>query len=98
MTNTKLKADFNGLFSEGILCLSHGDACLDEFDNEVVLKAGMVATAFDLDSDEHGQSDNLIASGIVEPSPDWLQCNGSKWVLKIDKNGVRHESDVLSDK
>lgn len=89
----RLCADFNGLFGD-ILCLSHKDTCLDEMGNVVALHAGMAATAFDEDCDDEGRPDNLIASGYVEPSPDWLRCNGSKWVLKIDSNGVRHESEI----
>jgi hypothetical protein len=88
----RLRADFNGLFGS-ILCLSHEDTCLDETGRAVVLRAGMSVTAFDLDS-EDGKPDNLLASGTVEPSPEWLQCRGSKWVLMIDGNGVRHESDL----
>jgi hypothetical protein len=40
--------------------------------------------------------DDLLATGTVEPAPDWLQCNGSRWVLRIDADGVRHESDLVS--
>jgi hypothetical protein len=36
-------------------------------------------------------------SGIVEPSPESLRCLGSRWVLRIDQNGVRHESDLKTD-
>jgi hypothetical protein len=92
----KVRADFNGLFGD-LLCLSHSETCKDESGSEVRLQAGMSVTAFDHDEDEHGTRDNLIASGIVEPSPEWLQCQGSKWALKIDKNGVRHESDLRND-
>jgi hypothetical protein len=53
----------------------------------------MHLTAFD-ENTEDGKPDNLIASGIVERSPDWLQCRGSRWVLRIDNDGVRHESDL----
>jgi hypothetical protein len=88
----KLKADFNGLFSQ-VLCLSHKDAAVDEHGNLVTLVEGMQVTAFDEDV-EGGQRDDLIASGTVERSPDWLQCRGSRWVLRIDENGVRHESDL----
>jgi hypothetical protein len=92
----RLRADFNGLFSE-VLCLSHRETCEDEAGTTVRLHAGMVVTAFDDDVDENGQPDKLIASGIVEPAPAWLSCRGSRWVLRIDENGVRHESDLRKE-
>lgn len=88
----RVRADFNGLFGD-MLCLSHKDTCEDADGNLVVLQVGMVLTAFDEDADEHGNRDDLIASGTVERSPRWLRCNGSRWVLRIDRNGVKHESD-----
>lgn len=91
----RVRADFNGLFGE-ILCLSHNDTCVDAEGNLVTLREGMVLTAFDEDADEHGKRDDLIASGTVEPSPEWLACRGSTWVLRIDANGVRNESDLRS--
>jgi len=91
MESKRLHADFNGLFGE-ILCLSHQDTCKDEDGNLVELREGMIVTAFDQDSDEHGNRDDLVASGVVEPSPEWLQCRGSRWILRIDENGVRNES------
>lgn len=94
----KVQADFNGLFQGGkVLCLSHSNTCVDEAGAVVHLRSGMTVTAFDMDADEHGVRDDLIATGIVEPSPDWLQCRGSKWVLMIDKNGIKHESDLRRD-
>jgi hypothetical protein len=93
MTNPKLRADFNGLFAE-LLCLSHRDTCVDENGAEIRLHEGMTVTAFDEDTDEAGQRDDLLASGVVERSPDWLACNGSRWVLRIDSRGVHHQSDL----
>jgi hypothetical protein len=52
----------------------------------------MVVTAFEPDSDEDGNPADLVATGVVEPSPDWLTCNGSRWALRIDADGVRHEA------
>jgi hypothetical protein len=89
----KVRADFNGLFSQ-VLCLSHEDTVVDENGVTITLQSGMHLTAFDEDA-EDGKPDNLIASGVVEPSPDWLRCNGSRWVLRLDGNGVRRESDLL---
>lgn len=89
----RLRADFNGLFGE-ILCLSHEDTCLDETGAPIQLKAGMMVTACEDDPNERGMPDVLIASGVVEPAPEWLQCAGSKWVLRIDADGVRHQSEI----
>lgn len=86
----RLLADFNGLFGD-VLCLSHDDTCPDEAGNAITLRAGMVVTAFEPDMDDDGTPADLIATGTVEPSPDWLGCKGSRWVLRIDENGVRHE-------
>jgi hypothetical protein len=97
MKKLKVRGDFNGIWSDErgvMLCLSHEDTCKDEFENEVVLKEGLELTAFDEDSDENGDRDDLIAGGIVERPPDWLQNHGSKWVLRIDENGVYHESEM----
>jgi hypothetical protein len=88
----RVQADFNGLFGK-ILCLSHADTCLDEEGNIVTMHEGMAVTAFDEDADAHGNRDDLIASGTVEPSPEELRCLGSRWILRIDEKGVRHESE-----
>jgi hypothetical protein len=87
----RLRADFNGLFSQ-LLCLSHKETCVAENGRDVTVHEGMIVTAFDEDVGDDGKPDNLIASGTVERSPAWLSCNGSRWVLRIDENGVRHES------
>lgn len=99
MSHTKrIWADFNGLFRDGqILCLSHSDTSRDEDGNIVGLAKGMQLTAYMEDLDDEGRRDDLIASGIVEASPDWLQQHGSKWVLVIDEYGVRHESELQKD-
>jgi hypothetical protein len=85
-------ADFNGFFGD-ILCLSHRDTAPDENGKEVELRAGMVVTAYQEDGDENGNRDDIFASGVVEVAPPALRCRGSKWILRIDENGVRHESE-----
>ncbi|MBB4634171.1 hypothetical protein [Longimicrobium terrae] len=89
----RLRTDFNGLFGD-VLCLSHEDTCPGENGEHVALRPGMIVTAYDEDVDDEGRRDDLIASGVVEPSPSWLQCTGSRWVLLIDHHGVRNESDL----
>lgn len=93
MNRIKVYADFNGIFGE-LLCLSHTESSKDEFGNIIKLYEGMEITAYDEDADENDNRDYLIANGTVESSPDWLKCNGSKWCLRIDENGICHESDL----
>lgn len=93
MKHLKVRTDFNGLFGD-LLCISHEDTCLDEIGTTLHLSKGLTLTAFEEDVDENGNRDDLLAHGVVEPAPTWLQCNGSKWVLRIDENGVVHESDL----
>lgn len=88
-----VRADFNGLFGE-VLCLSHDSSCKSFAGAEVTLSSGMQLTAYDEDADERGNRDDIVASGTVEPSPAWLQCRGSRWVLRIDENGVKSESEL----
>jgi hypothetical protein len=89
----RLRADFNGVFGD-LLCLSHGDHSYAHAGNKVRLEAGMQVTAFDEDVDDDGQPDDLIASGTVEPAPHDMQCTGSRWVLRIEEHGIRHQSEV----
>jgi hypothetical protein len=98
MTDEKsqwVHADFNGLFGN-ILCLSHDDTATNYAGNIVTLDTGLHITAYDEDIDKNGNRDDVIASGVVEPSPDWLTCKGSRWILRIDANGVRNESDLTT--
>jgi hypothetical protein len=73
----RVRADFNGLIGE-ILCLSHKNTCEDTVGNSVTLGAGMLLTVFDEDVDDNGNRDDLIATGTVKPSPQWLPCKGSR--------------------
>ena len=92
----RIRADFNGLFGE-LLCISHGESTYDEEGKPVVLCAGMKLTAFDEDQDDEGNRDDLIASGTAEPAPDSLRCVGSRWVLRLDDKGVRHQSELTKN-
>jgi len=87
-----LRADFNGLFGD-LLCLSHGEP-RTAIDGEAVnLSAGLRVVAVEDDSFE-GKCEYLVASGLVEAAPPELACSGSKWVLRIDPQGVRHVPEI----
>ena len=89
-----ISADFNGILERDLLCLAHKDVVTDRAGRAVALRPGLNVTAFDEDTDDDGRPDALIASGVVEPAPDYAACRGSRWVLRIDGEGIRHESDV----
>ena len=71
MPQIRVKADFNGVFGD-LLCISHTDTCVDERGAVVRLRGGLLLTAYEDDQDETGRPDKLLATGVVEPSPDWL--------------------------
>src|SRR5438477_94281 len=92
----RLYADFNGL-SGDILCLSHSDTSLDANGAVVELREGMLVTVFEEDVDDQGRRDDLVANGTVERAPEWLRKHNSKWVLKIDRDGIRRESETCAE-
>ncbi|WP_348223503.1 hypothetical protein [Luteolibacter sp.] len=95
LQNPRLLADFNGYFGD-ILCLSHTDSCRTEAGDLIFLEEGMIVTAYDEDWNESDKRDDLIATGVVERSPQSLACRGSQWCLRIDENGGRHESQLIT--
>ncbi|MGZ8180604.1 MAG: hypothetical protein ACXWT1_01455 [Methylobacter sp.] len=82
------------MLAPDLLCLSHGESLRTADGRLIELRAGMSITAYDEDTDDDGNRDDIFASGIVEISPEFAQCQGSKWSLRIDSNGIRHESDL----
>ena|SRR5687768_14129740 len=92
--STWVSADFNGILEPNLLCLAHADTVSDQSGRLIALRAGLELTAFDLDADDQDRPDNILASGVVEPSPEYAQCRGSRWALRIDANGIRHQSDL----
>ena len=78
--------DFNGLFGD-LLCLSHGETARRASGETITLAEGMELIAFEPDVDD-GRPSALLLRGRVEPSPDWLACNGSRWCLRGDQRGL----------
>ena len=92
---TVVRANFNELFGN-LLCLSHGERCTDPDGSPVDVVEGQLVTAFEDDSFAT-KHEYLIASGSVEKAPEELACPGSRWVLRLDAQGVRRVSDRPSD-
>ncbi|WP_212005044.1 hypothetical protein [Chitinophaga sp. HK235] len=88
-----LYVDFNEMLEENLVLLSQTDIKLDSHGNEVLIFEGKPVTVYMDDINEHGDRDNLIASGVVERNNTGLfpVC---KWNCRIDHNGIRRESDI----
>lgn len=84
----RLAGDFNGLCSE-VLCLSHDETCKTPEGHRVEVTEGMLAVALEPDTEEDGTPSELHATWTIERAPDWLECRGSRWVLRLDSHGVR---------
>lgn len=93
MATTFVHGDINGVFGD-ILCLSHSDDCRGENGESIAMHEGMEVVAFEEDSDDVGAPCFLVVEGVVERSPDWLRCKGSKWALRMNERGARHVYDL----
>ena len=92
-----IRTDFNGFLEEGLLYLAHSEDVNDVSGRTVHLRQDMAVTAFDLDADEDGKPDRILVTGNVERSPEYAQCNGSVWSLRVDDAGVQWESQFAND-
>ena len=92
MITTVVRADFGELFGN-LLCLSHGDLCTDPDGSPVKLAEGQMVIAFEEESVE-SRPEYLVASGSVERAPEELACPGSRWVLRLDAQGVRRVTEL----
>ncbi len=92
--DTWIRADFNGFLDRDLLCLAHADEVTKLSGQTIRLAAGVVVTAFDMDADEDGNPDMILVTGSVEASPDFAQCRGSRWAVRVDESGVQWESEL----
>ncbi|WP_299247439.1 hypothetical protein [uncultured Aquimarina sp.] len=93
MNESKIYIDFNEMIACDLILLSKTDFKKDANGTTIELKEGMKIKVYMDDKDELGKTDNLIAHGTVEPnnSGAFKTC---KWNIRIDKNGIRHESEL----
>jgi hypothetical protein len=54
----------------------------------------METIAFDENVAETSKPDDLIASAVVEHSPDWLSAADQSGFSRINRNGARRESEI----
>ncbi|MEH6416322.1 hypothetical protein [Pseudomonas sp. CGJS7] len=91
------QVDFNGLLKGDLLpLLADGDTATDVSGRKLTLVHGLALTVFDHDADDNGKPDRLFATGTVVTRPENF-AHGCRWYLHIDRNGIRHESDLSAD-
>ncbi|MDR2224085.1 MAG: hypothetical protein LBE34_15320 [Flavobacteriaceae bacterium] len=91
MKEPRLYVDFNELIDEDLILLSQSDYKTDSADNSIHLYNGKAVSIYEDDTDYTGNSDNLLAEGIVVPNP--LPNHIVKWCCRINKKGIYHESE-----
>ncbi|MCD8043234.1 MAG: hypothetical protein LUH10_09225 [Tannerellaceae bacterium] len=87
------EVDFNEIIDDRLILLSKTDKRKDINGNVITLIAGMHIQLIDVDYDDNGNRDDLIAEGVVIPNTTALY-QTVKWCCKIDENRIRHTSDI----
>lgn len=94
MDKPKIRVDFNEIVEENLILLSAVDTKCDSEGNVVELSEGLKVSIYDVDCDESGNPDNLVASGVVERNCSKGWSAHVRWCCRIDDNGIRHTSEV----
>lgn len=95
MNKPRIYVDFNEMIENDLVLLSKEDYKNDSEGNVVNLYEGLHVYIYMDDQDELGNSDNLVASGIIERNKikgGWGAI--AKWCCRIDSKGIQHESDI----
>ena len=61
----KIEVDFNELIDDNQVLLSQTDVRKDIYGNDVLLTEGLEIDIFDIDYDDKGNRDDLVASGVA---------------------------------
>lgn len=93
MKTPKIQIDFNEMIEYDLILLSKTDFKKDANGNMIQLKEGMKICIYMEDIDEFGKQDDLVAYGIVEHNNSGV-FKTCIWNCRIDKNGIRHQSDL----
>lgn len=95
MKQPRIPVDFNEMLEPDLVLLSQTDFRTDSAGTTVHLREGLLVHLYESDVDDSGNFDNLIAEGTVERrTEDTPWGKAAKWCCRIDKSGIRHESDI----
>lgn len=94
-TLPRVRVDFNEMVENNLVLLCKEDIKIDCHDKPVQLSEGLKIEVFEVDSDEDGVPDFLIATGVVELNrlDDWS--SHVKWCCRIDEGGINYESEIV---
>jgi hypothetical protein len=94
MTKPMLYVDFNEMLESNLVLLSAADTKVSSNGEVVSLCDGLEVTLYMDDTDEHGDPDNLVATGVVEANQTAGWGAHVKWCCRIDAKGIRHQSEL----
>ena len=95
MKKPMIYVDFNEMVESNLVLLSADDTKIDSRGESVLLYEGLEVLVYMNDTDDNGNVDNLVASGVVERNTStsgWAA--RVKWCCRIDSVGIRHESEL----
>ena len=82
------------MIEDNLVLLSKSDFKENSDGIIIELKEGMSIKIYSDDENDLNEVDNLIADGIVELNTYGGWTKTAKWNCRIDKNGIKHESDI----
>jgi len=94
MSTPRICVDFNEMPCAGEVLLSQEDSKIDSSGSLVHFHEGKEVTVYMDDCDENGNPDRLIAKGNAMRNGHGGWTAAARWLLKIDEDGIRHESET----
>lgn len=91
MGKTLIYSDFHKTDDQGRIILTCQGTLKDIEKQGIVFQKGLSLTFYMDDGDEDGNTDNLLANGVV----DYDHIN-NRWVAVIDEMTFRHSSDEIA--
>lgn len=91
----RICVDFNEMLEPDLVLLAKNDTKTDSSGAVITLYEGMDVAIYSEDRNADNLRDDLIAEGKVERNvapEQWAKA--AKWCCRIDRNGVRYESEA----